>query len=999
MEVVASILGSAAAEAGHVLCGPFCSKINNTVKIQSNLQALEKELKVLIGLRDDMICQLALAEKDGKVPTTQVKAWVRSVDEFIFEVDLMQESVRAKEKKHSGCFCSCCPQYRHGSKVARMVKEVQGLKSEGIFPAGLVIANPEAKSVEHIPGPSIEHQTTASKTLGKLMKLLDSDGIRRIGIWGLGGIGKTTLVKNLNNILKRDSSAHRFGMVIWATVSKELNLRWVQAQIAERLNLDVKMEESMQRLGIRLHERLERESNFLLILDDVWETIDLDSLGVPQPEDHGGSKIILTSRSLEVCMAMKTDVEVRVDLLNDDEAWQLFSQNAGAVASKDPIKPFAQAIARECKGLPLAIITMGTAMRGKTNVKLWKHALREWQKSVPLIKGIENNVYNSLKWSYDALEGNSKYCFLYCSLFPEDFSIEESELVRCWLAEGLIDEQENHEDSFNRGISLIENLKDHCLLEDGASEGTVKIHDVVRDVAIWIASSLENRCKSLVRSGAGLTDVSEIELVNSLKRVSFMNNSITKLPDREIHCPETLTLLLQGNFPLDRVPEKFLEGFPALRVLNLSGTRIHSLPLSLLQLHDCRALLLRDCFYLEDLPPLGGLTKLQDLDLSATSIRELPRGMENLSNLRRLNLSRTHYLKKIQAGIVCRLSSLELLDMTLSNYHWRVKGQEDEGQTNFEELGCLEQLLVLSIRLENIPSQGTEDLTWIGRLRSFQFFIGPTANSLPTKHDERRVTISGIDLSGEWIGWLLTNASSLILNSCWGLDQMLETLVINSVGAFANLKSLTIAGSSSSLRPIGGCAAHDDLLPNLEELHLHDLAYLGNISQLVGYLGLRFSKLRLMEVTQCPRLKYLLTYGSFILALPNLQEIKVSFCDNLVELFCYYSELNFTPETVVPNLWNLELKNLPKLRTICRQKESWQCLEQVKVIKCNLLRELPLSAQNADTVKEIIGELQWWNILNCDQDTKSRLHPCFKQAKGKMELGPMEMQKIDGTVL
>ncbi|KAK9209555.1 hypothetical protein WN944_001922 [Citrus x changshan-huyou] len=104
-----------------------------------------------------MICQLALAEKDGKVPTTQVKAWVRSVDEFIFEVDLMQESVRAKEKKHSGC-----PQYRHGSKVARMLKEVQGLKSEGIFPASLVIANLEAKSVEHIRGPSIEHQIDVS---------------------------------------------------------------------------------------------------------------------------------------------------------------------------------------------------------------------------------------------------------------------------------------------------------------------------------------------------------------------------------------------------------------------------------------------------------------------------------------------------------------------------------------------------------------------------------------------------------------------------------------------------------------------------------------------------------------------------------------------------------------------------------------------------------------------------------------------------------------------
>ncbi|KAK0600094.1 hypothetical protein LWI29_011540 [Acer saccharum] len=953
----------------------------------------------LISIRNDMKSQLAKAEKDGKLPTIQVKEWLRNVEDFMIEVELIHEGKTANKKKLTRCFFSCSLRCRTGRKVSRMLKEVKELVKAGSFPGGL-LTDIDTATVEHIPGPSIQDQTTASRTLAKVMDLLKNDGVHRIGVWGTGGVGKTTVVKNLNNRLKTDSSLQPFGMVIWATVSKELDLKRVQLQIAERLNLLVKMEETVERVGIRLHGRLMKESNFLLILDDVWEAIDLDYLGIPRREDHVGSKIILTSRNLDVCRAMSTDVEVRVDFLNGVEAWQLFCQSAGEVASLDTIKPFAEEVSRECNGLPLAIITMGTAMRGKKMGKLWKHALNEMRRSVPGIKGIENNVYNSLKWSYDSLEGkNTKTCFLYCSLFPEDFSIEVSELVRYWLAEGLIDEQENYEDSINRGIALIENLKDYCLLEDGDREGTVKMHDVVRDVAIWIGSRLEDRYKSLVRSGIGLNEISEAELLNSLKRVSFMNNKIKSLPDCEIQCSEASTLLLQGNFPLDRIPVTFLQGFPAIRVLNMSGTRIQSLPLSLLQLHDLRALILRDCFYLTDLPSLGGLTKLQVLDLCATSITELPRGLENLSNLRQLNLSRTHYLKTVQAGTISRLHSLEVLDMTLSDYHWGVKGQVEEGQITFEDLGCLQRLQVLFIRLEGIPSLGSENLAWIGRVKRYQFFIGPTANSLPTKHDKRRVTISGLNLSGEWIDWFLSNATSLVLNHCWGLNQMLETLVIDSIDCFTSLKSLTIASSNSYLRPDGGCTAHVDLLPNLEELHLHDLTYLESISELVGHLGLRFCRLKLIEVTRCSRLKYVLSYGSLILSLPNLEEIKVSFCDNLVQLFNYCSEQDFNQEPVVPNLRNLELKNLPKLRSLCRYEECWQHLEQVEVIKSNLLTKMPLTTKNENTIKEIRGELQWWSQLDCDNETKSSLQPYFKQTGAKQELRSMEMQQIDGMVL
>ncbi|KAF3453531.1 hypothetical protein FNV43_RR03971 [Rhamnella rubrinervis] len=995
MEVVGSILGSVVAETCRLFCGCIYSKIKRTVNFHKDLDDFVNKMKKLMDLRDDVKLQLESAENDGRSPTTKVKDWLSEVNDVELKANSMQADIVVNDKKLCGCLIRYNQRVRVGKSVARILKEVETLLKTGSFPPSMVSVNYPAITVEHIPGPAMEGQITASRTLAQLMRMLDDNKLHRIGVWGMGGVGKTTIVKSLNNKLKSTCSMQPFSIVIWATVSKELDMKRVQKQIAERLNLEVKMEESMERTANRLYQRLEKEEKFLFILDDVWEKIDLDLLGIPRPEVHKCSKIILTSRFLEVCRNMMTDVEVKVNLLTDEEAWELFSRSAGGVATSEQIKPFAEAVARECCGLPLAIITMGSSMRGKTMVELWKHALNKLQSSAPCIGGIKNKVYCPLKWSYDSLESkNTRACFLYCALFPEDFSIEVSELVECWLAEGLIDDHNNWEDIVNNGIASIEILKDSCLLEDGAREGTVKMHDVVRDVAIWIASSLEDECKSLVRSGIGLSEISELDLSNSLKRISFMNNNINMLPDCEIQCSRASTLLLQGNHPLDEIPERFLQGFLALRALNIRGTHIASLPPSLLQLTDLRALLLGDCFFLKGLPPLGELSRLRVLDLSATRIRELPEEMESLINLRQLNLSRTHYLNKIQAGIVSRWACLEILDMTLSAYHWGTKEEVEEGQTTFEELGCLKRLISLSIRLKSIPCLRPEDQTWMGRLRRFQFFIGQTANSLPAKHDERRVTISGLNLSGEeWIGWMLNNASSLVMSGCWGLNQLLEDLAINSIGSFANikdhdsfvgLKSLTITSSNSTFRPGGGCAAPCDLLPHLEEIHLHGLTYLESISELVGHLGLLFSRLKLIEVGRCPKIKCLLSYGNVILTLPNLEVVKVSFCDKLEMLFNYVSEQTFSVEHVVPNLQILELKNLPKLRTlISRTEEACLRLEQVAVIKCNLLTKLPLTLQNPN-IKEIRGELQWWNGLDWDSDkSKSSLQKYFKPAGPK----------------
>ena len=74
------------------------------------------------------------------------------------------------------------------------------------------------------------------------------------------------------------------------------------------------------------------------------------------------------------------------------------------MAHLEEIKPLAEAIVKECCRLLLAIITVGAAMRKKTKVELWKHALNQLQRLVPSIEGIEAEVYKPLRLSYDSLQ-------------------------------------------------------------------------------------------------------------------------------------------------------------------------------------------------------------------------------------------------------------------------------------------------------------------------------------------------------------------------------------------------------------------------------------------------------------------------------------------------------------------------------------------------------------------------------------------------------------------
>ncbi|PHT39772.1 hypothetical protein CQW23_18626 [Capsicum baccatum] len=988
MDVIINVVSTCVVEVGKFVSKCIYPKIENVVHFSSKIENLRKEMEKLTKFRDEIKEKVEGAEGEGYKPKPDVIKWIEDVLELEKEWETMKESIaEAKALTYK-----CCPKCSLRSEVSTQAQNIRDqlcrLKEVGEnLGSNLVIENYRMKKVEHIPGPSIEGQPAATRNLNELLRLLEDDKVCIIGVWGPGGVGKTTLVKNLNNQLLANvpSSKLSFGVVIWVTVPKPpIDVRKIQEQIASRLNLKVDKEGNVERNASKICERLEKEASFLLILDDVWEAIDLDDVGVPQPEYPARSKVIITSRVGGVCKQMRTDVEMKVHTLDEDESWLLFAKNVGDIVNLEQIHPLAKEIARVCDGLPLAITVIGKSMRGKTKVELWQDALNSLSKAEPHDKDVEKKVYKVIKWSFDSLEsqdielsseqrrkhvnkkrGDIRSCFLYCSLYPE--AIPTDDLIHCWWGEGILGDHDMYEEAYNRGITMIERLKDACLLLEYHGMvvfpqqvvDCVKMHDVVRDVARWIASTFGDEHTSVFQAG------SHIKISASVKRISFISNEIECLPDCFTKCPKTTSLLLQGNKPPEKIPHEFFLEFPALRVLNLSRTGIRELPSSINSLHQLRALILRRCFKLKELPPVANLHNLQVLDCYRTLLHCLPQGMDNLTNLRLLNMPVSD-MKSINKGFFLKCPRIEMLNMPHSCLG------------SFDEISSLHNLTYLCIRVDSSSCLNRDyTWTWMTRLKGFIIEVGETPIDVPYNKSIRAINVDQCEIfsNGELSG-MLQFASDLNLYDCMGLRKLI------AYNTFNGLKLLKIYCCSCSFGPVEGGSGKFDALPNLEYLDLYSVDNLKSVSDFGQYLGLRFSKLRHLVISQCASLTCLFNNGGTCSVPEHLEEIIVENCHQLVELFvqCSSSDQTTLVNSEIPRVLKLDLDKVPQLGTLGEPQSIWEHLEELTVTNCDGLRKLPLSVQTSENIKIIKGNSAWWSQLEWDDENfKSNLEHCYKE--------------------
>ncbi|XP_039854981.1 putative disease resistance protein RGA3 [Panicum virgatum] len=258
----------------------------------------------------------------------------------------------------------------------------------------------------------------------------------------MGGVGNTTLAKMVynNHIIQK-----HFELKMWHCVSENFEaIPLVRSIIELATNSRCDLPDTIELLQRRLQEAIGRK-RFLLILDDVWNEDqhkwedDLKPL-LCSSIGGSGSMIVVTSRSRQVASIMGTFPPHELVCLSEDDSWELFSKKAfsNGVQEQAELAMIGRRIVNKCKGLPLALKTMGGLMSSKKQVQEWE-AIADSNFS-DTTQG-KDEVLPMLKLSYKQLSSEMKQCFAFCAVFPKDYEMEKDMLIQLWMANGYIHEE------------------------------------------------------------------------------------------------------------------------------------------------------------------------------------------------------------------------------------------------------------------------------------------------------------------------------------------------------------------------------------------------------------------------------------------------------------------------------------------------------------------------------------------------------------------------------
>ncbi|KAF8409337.1 hypothetical protein HHK36_005412 [Tetracentron sinense] len=965
------------------LVQPIAEQFNYLKNPKKKYLKLRSKLEELSARQDDVKTELHRArQQEGQEPKEEVQLWLKNVQKVTNDVHKIENAVNVENRCLGGLFANYSSRMKVGKRIENMIKEVIELQEKGQF-AGLPLAKLMPERGMTLPSTTLKGKTTAETNLETIWACLMHDEIGRIGVYGMGGVGKTTIMTHINNRLLKETD--RFDTVIWVTVSQSLSVERLQNDIAEAVKLVLSNKEGEMRRAAELLEMLSRKKRFVLILDDMWDTFPLEKVGIPEPTILNGCKIVITTRSLEVCRRMGCQKEIKVKTLSEEEAWNLFMEKVESQMVLTPkVEAIAKLVAKECHCLPLSIITIGRGMCGVEDICEWRKALDDLRKSPKDDNGMESEIINQLKFSYSRLKDERlQKCFLYCALYPEDYAIPAEKLIEYWIAEGIIGDQRNREAEFDRGHDILNKLIRNCLLEritDYAGAKRVKMHDQVRDMALEITKV---KPRFVVKADAGVTaSPNKDEWSEDLERVSLMRNNLVQiLTDKPPMCPILSTMLLQRNRELQQISHSFFEHMHGLRVLDLSYTAIQSLPVSISDLGNLHALLLRGCDQLIEVPSLAKLNALTALDLSGSCIKEVPQGMEMLVKLKRFDLSFTYQLIMFPAGILPKLYSLREFTMEGSGWNLGTKNMMvggGGGGACVEELISLTQLEILCVKFSDLPAFNNyvRATKYRQHLSKYRLQIG---NFEFHENFDKEVSLSKCDLigGGDVSLVLPEDTLELMITECHDFSRLSQFSCFRK-----NVRELKVCyiercnGIECILSSVKDEEESCSSLQNLEKLSLWGLDKLRVLCEGVTPCG-TLSRLRFLQITSCKNLKNLFTYG-LLQHLQSLEYVDVSYCRQMEEIIAQeqgeeeMGRENYKTITLL-KLQKLELNGLPKLKSIYRGGMVCNSLCTINVLKCEELRRLPfpLCVENGQlspppALKEIIGSRKWWNSLQWD---------------------------------
>jgi Leucine-rich repeat (LRR) protein/nicotinamide mononucleotide adenylyltransferase len=498
-------------------------------------------------------------------------------------------------------------------------------------------------------------------------RLLDSnveENVSILPIVGIGGLGKTTLAQLVFN---DEQIENHFQLKMWVCVSESFNVENIVEKILESATKEKPETVEWDRLVNYLLKEIDGKKYFL-ILDDVWNGDHENWCRLKEVLMGGarGSRILVTTRNeigarairqQSVAKIIGTVESYSLKGLAEDASWSLFKQKAfqkGQEPDNSIIIALGKEIVQKCSGVPLAITTIGSLLGSKNPETEWS-AFKNNELSK--ISQNENDILPTLKLSYDHLLAHLKQCFTFCSLFPKDYKIDRSTLIKLWIAQGFVKLSDQNRCLEDVGDEYFMDLLWRPFFEEAEKDefGSIiqcKMHDLMHDLAISVAGSLittlDDKSDEKTRHVSFGCDINLSSVVQMCKPSRI----------RTFIC-------LRDDYLGPKIDcEAIFSSFKFLRVLGMHNSNLDSVPSSIGKLKYLRYLDLSSSYYIKKLPDsITWLQNLQTLRLTKCwSLKELPRDLKKLVNLRHLELDGCKSLEELP-GDIKKLINLRHLEI------------------------------------------------------------------------------------------------------------------------------------------------------------------------------------------------------------------------------------------------------------------------------------------------------------------------------------------------